>query len=268
MTCLRKAGLDGELFSDRGELARALQDPQQRRRCRCQVAAGGDGTVRWMVNQCPRLPLGVFPLGGENLLARHFGVRRHPQRLANGILADNHTRVDLGTVNGQYFTLMASVGLDAEVVDRLHRSRAGHVNKWTYARKITESLREFDFPQFTVEHPDGDYEDVVGHHVFLFNFPEYAMRLPICRRARGDDGLLDLLVCQRPGLLQMSRYLLAMLKGNHYQMPDVIHRRVKRIVVRSAGTAAIQADGDDIGKVPASVEIVPDGLTLVLPRQT
>ena len=266
MAFLGRAGFDGELFPDRDELSQALRDPQRRQCCRCLVAAGGDGTVRWLVNEQRDFPLAVFPLGGENLLARHYGARRDPQQLVDAITAERHAHVDLGLVNGQYFTLMTSIGLDADVVERLHRSRCGHVNKWTYARRVAESLAQFKFPALTVEHPDGDHENVVGHHVFLFNFPEYAFRLPICHRACSDDGLLDLLVCRRPGIFRTSRYLWAILRRGHYDMPDVVHYRVKRVVVHSETTAPIQADGDEAGRTPAKIEVVPQALTLVVPQ--
>ena len=51
--------LESELH--RGGLANSL---------RCIVAAGGDGTVAGVANQAPGVPLALFPLGTENLLAR------------------------------------------------------------------------------------------------------------------------------------------------------------------------------------------------------
>src|SRR4051794_15992536 len=55
--------------------------------CRCLVAAGGDGTVAALINECPTRPITVLPAGTENLFARHFRVRPTPEVVAATIAA-------------------------------------------------------------------------------------------------------------------------------------------------------------------------------------
>src|SRR5262249_2926667 len=98
---------------------RAAGDPH----CRCLVAVGGDGTVSAVLNERSSLPLTVLRAGTENLVARHFGLRRDPKSLVRTIVADRPVRVDVGEAAGRRFLLMAGFGFDADVVTRHHRGR-------------------------------------------------------------------------------------------------------------------------------------------------
>ena len=90
--------------------------------CRCLVAVGGDGTVSALLNERPPLPVTVLPAGTENLVARHFGLRRDPRSLAGTIAAGRSVPVDVGQAAGRRFLLMAGFGFDAEIVSRHHQS--------------------------------------------------------------------------------------------------------------------------------------------------
>ena len=62
---------------DRTKLVRRAENDSD---CRCLVAVGGDGTVAALLNECPQVPVSVFPAGTENLVAQQLGVRRDPRR--------------------------------------------------------------------------------------------------------------------------------------------------------------------------------------------
>jgi diacylglycerol kinase family enzyme len=87
--------------------------------------------------------------------------------------------------------------------------------------------------------------------------------LPIGAGARGDDGWLDLLVLQRPGLLNLARYLDAVV--SRYRLSDLKRRRVKRVRMWSEQEVPVQVDGDPAGMLPLDVEVVPGALRLALP---
>ncbi|MGL5094366.1 MAG: diacylglycerol kinase family protein, partial [Planctomycetia bacterium] len=76
---LRRNGLEPDVYTDRAAFAAATADGAADAACRCLVAAGGDGTVAWVLNQSRAMgpgaaPIAVVPLGSENLLARRLGV--------------------------------------------------------------------------------------------------------------------------------------------------------------------------------------------------
>src|SRR4051812_46626799 len=64
---LRRHGLDSRVAWTPAERSALVAEAGPDDRCRCLVAAGGDGTVAALVNECPEVPLTVLPVGTENL---------------------------------------------------------------------------------------------------------------------------------------------------------------------------------------------------------
>lgn len=260
---LKARSLRPEVFSDRDAFRGAVTDPEHIRECRCQVAAGGDGTLSWVVNSQRQSPVALFPLGSENLLARHLGIRRDAAAVEQTICDFRRRTIDLGRANGLYFSLIASAGFDSAVVRRLHASRLGNITRWDYVRAIAHCLARFDYPEMAVQ-ADDEPEEFTGRHVFVFNSREYAMRIPICPTAVVDDRLLDLVVLRRPGKLNVLRYLCTIFTGRHYRLPDVVCRKVRKLRIRGAGLP-LECDGDPAGELPVDIEVVPASLTVLVP---
>jgi diacylglycerol kinase family enzyme len=93
-------------------------------------AFGGDGTVNEAANGLAgtATALTVLPGGSNNVVAKLLGI---PTDLVDATehilqLADRWEPrvVDLGIVNGRYFTFAAGMGLDASVVERVDRNPA------------------------------------------------------------------------------------------------------------------------------------------------
>ena len=105
------------------------------------VAFGGDGTVNEAANGLAGTgtPLTVLPGGSNNVFCKMLGIpndvvdaTEHLLRLADRW---EPRAVDLGCVNGRYFTFAAGVGLDASVVERVdaHPRLKAKYGAWYYA---------------------------------------------------------------------------------------------------------------------------------------
>jgi diacylglycerol kinase family enzyme len=253
---------------------------------RCVVAAGGDGTLVETLNRAPGCPVALLPVGTENLVARFWRIERSGRKLADIIASGACRRLDLARVEaaapggagsqpgeagqvtnlphgGRLFCLMAGAGFDAEVVHRLHRHRYGHINQFTYAWPILQTLRRYRYPVMDVETDAG--ERLRGALVIVFNMPQYAAGLPVAPDARGDDGLLNLCVFERGGIANLFRYLVNILRGRREKMRDLHRRLVRRVRLNAVGAVRVQTDGDPAGCLPATIEAVPGALTLLVP---
>jgi diacylglycerol kinase (ATP) len=265
---LGRRGLPGRILWSPAERSAALLDPGRMATCRAVVAAGGDGTVADVVNELPAgVPLAALPAGNENLFARALGFDADPERLAAAVARGHTRRLDLGRARGRLFTLVAGVGFDAEVVRRLSAWRAAgptlrRVTRLSYARPLAAALAAGPGPRLTIE---ADGREAHGLQCLVVNIPAYALGLQPAPAARPDDGLLDWVVFQRPGLLALGRYTWAMVRRRHLERRDVAHGRARTIRVRSEDPAPVQVDGDPAGCTPLEITVVPAALTVIVP---
>ncbi len=280
VSALAKHGLSARVawtLDERTALVdRSRHDPS----CRCLVAAGGDGTVAALVNEMPSVPVTVLPVGTENLFARHFGIRRQPEIIAETIAQGRCCRLDLGLTGAQRrFTLMAGIGFDADVVSRHHLARVSRTgamrptHRAAYVEPVLRASLGYRFPPLTIQIEDGERaETLVGSTAFLFNLPRYALGLPFAPTAQGDDGLLDLVVFRNAGPLQALRYLWLVVRGIHLKRAGVFYRKVRRVVISSSEPVPVQLDGDPGGSItpqrqgqPWTVEVLPRAIDVLVP---
>lgn len=255
------------------------------RSLRALVAVGGDGTLNRLVNQVPRgTPLAVLPVGTENLLARQLGYRFDPEQLVATLEQRQLRFLDAGQINGRVFLLMASCGFDAEVVRRFHAARQGHIRRWHYAGHICRAMASYEFPQVQV-YCDTSAEDgpqarggaagafraapnraeFAGAWSFVSNLPCYGGGFRVSPGAVADDGLLDLAVFRRGGVLAGLAYVAATRLGWQNHLAGVQLRPVRRVTWTSEHPVPYQVDGDPGGWLPATIEVLPGHLAYLVP---
>ena len=261
---LEQRGFSVRLIDSVSEYIQAVNG--KGRGVRCIVAAGGDGTAELAASHAGDIPIAVFPLGTENLLAKYLGITAHPQRTADMIARGQTRRIDVGRVNDHAFLIMLSCGFDAEVVRRLHDGREGNITHLSYALPIIDAIRNYRYPNLhvAIETAEGRVERDC-HWVFVFNAPAYAAGLQIVSDADPSDGEFDVATFSGGsfwhGLWQFSAVVL----GQHHEMPEFQVHRGKRIEISSsAAEVPFQIDGDPGGFLPAEISVEPLRLTLIV----
>jgi len=262
---LRRHGLNPRLFSDRGRLDAALSDPDRRASLHALVAAGGDGTVLDVINRHPGAPIGIFPLGTENLLARQFGIPQEGTVAAEIVATGRAIPLDLGRIGDRRFAIMVSVGFDAAVIHAAHAARTGHIRRSHYVWPIGMTLQQYAYPELQVFLDDAA-RPVSGRMVVIANLASYALGLPIVPSARGDDGLLDVRIFHSGSTFHLLRYLYMVTTWSLDDLPDVTSVRAKSVRIESAVSAPVQADGDPAETTPCTVTIEPAAARLFVPR--
>ena len=277
---LKRQGLSVEVSSDLAEVAAAADRLHAEGRLRALVGVGGDGTAAELVNRtAPGVPIALLPSGTANLLARHFRLPFEPEKLGRLIAEGSHVRLDAGRAAGRIFLLMVGCGFDAEVVRRVHDARhaggGGHIGYLSYIKPILQSIRSYEYPEITVYCDESsdvavdapDAPAVVGRWVFVCNLPRYGWGLKLAPDAVGTDGILDLCTYGRGSLVGALRFLLAVQFGaRHGRMADCTIGRARRFRITSDKPVAYQLDGDPGGFLPLEIEVLPDRLTLIVPR--
>jgi diacylglycerol kinase family enzyme len=221
------------------------------------LVVGGDGAVRLAGDSAARTgtPLYTFPLGTENLFAREFGIGRSRRQLLGALERFEIRRVDLGVAGEESFLLMASLGLDASMVQEVADRRRGGITRLSYIVPGLRQLRRWRAPRLTI-HVDDEVVVREGRgFVVVANSRQYAARLDPALRASMSDGLLDVVFfpCGAgPGVLA---WLFACRTRTQVRSTRVTYRRGSRILLRSEPEHPYQLDGDAPGPTSPASEL-------------
>ena len=232
---------------------------------RAVVAVGGDGTVRSMAARLAGgdVPLAIVPTGTENLAARALGFRCPARRLGGAVVEGRVRRIDLGEAWADdrpphVFVVMASVGLDADVVAVLNASRTGPISHRSYVVPILRVARAWTGPWIEVEAapseaPCAAAPATVGFRggVLVANLPQYALGFNPARDANPADGALDAVALPARGWPEVIETAARLLAGARVPAPDRLGRTAEW-VIRLDRPAWVQADGDPVPGGPAS----------------
>ncbi|MEZ6127281.1 MAG: diacylglycerol kinase family protein [Planctomycetaceae bacterium] len=261
---LRAAGMAVRLFASRDRFDRFVRSSAVADSLRCLVAAGGDGTVSGLAHRHSDLPIATLPMGTENLVARHLRMPACGATVAQRIVDGAIRKFDTALINGQRFLLMASVGVDADVVRRVHAVRHGNIRHWTYVKPIVQSFLGYEYPSLSVHASDGALLGE-GSHVIVTNMPEYGFRIPFCPLANPHDGLLDVRIFHQTGRLATIPHALRTRLGFADRRAEVTRLLVSEAEIRSSLPAtASQCDGDPAPNCPVRISIDPASLTLIV----
>src|SRR5215204_1739672 len=230
------------------------------------IARGGDGTVHEAIQGLVGFGgrLMVWPAGTANVLARQLGLPRGAEEAARIFVEGKSCRITLGAATGarRYFFMMAGVGLDASVVrsvrPRLKR-RLGEAAFW-YAGLA--HLAHWVPREFTVEVGG---EKLTATYAAVGKAPWYGGGLAITPRARLEDEEFEVCVIDTRSRLRYLRLLSYAMRGGAPEegTRGLTFRRAARL--RCTGEVAVQADGELIGELPMTFEVVKEGLQVIVP---
>lgn len=234
------------------------------------VVAGGDGAVRTVAPEAARagVPLWAAPCGTENLVARAFGTCTDPRRIASALRRGQSRPIDLPSVGGAPFVVMASVGFDADVVHLLAARRAGAISHLSYAGPIFAAMRDWR-PSDLVWEVDGERERLGPGMVVVANLREYGVRLDPAAGAVPDDRLLDAVFIPAGSAASLAAWVPLLWSGLHRHHRSLRERRGSRVVVESDPPVRLQIDGDAAGDPSGSsrlaFEMTRERLRMLLP---
>lgn len=234
------------------------------------VVVGGDGSVRMASTIAVQrdLPLWQSPCGTENLFAREFGMVRDAGAIAAALEAGRVRRMDLGVIDGQPFTLMASVGYDASVVHRLARVRKGAISHLSYLRPMIAELASLRPPTVSVRVDGQSIIEGRSGMLVVANCKQYAMRLNPASDAAVNDGLLDVVFLPHTTRLGLAGWMIDTLRSKHLDRRRSVFRRGEAVEIIAHDQAlCFQVDGDALLKretEPAEDSSVADAMDRAL----
>jgi diacylglycerol kinase (ATP) len=268
-------GLDAELHPTHGprhatHLARELAPSTD-----IIVVVGGDGTINEVVGGMaeagdaaiatggakPGCRLGIVPAGTINVVALELKLPFGLKDACTVIAAGQSLPLDVGKVNDRRFVLMTGAvtirNLDLRLKRRL-RSLA------FVGTGLTKGLAH-PHPEFLVT-VDGTTRRAT--FMVASNFRYYAAHLSMTPTADPTDGLLDIMLFHGTTKRTILGFWVRVPGRLHVRSRSVTTLRAKQAelaLLEGSEPVWLQADGEIVGQLPATVQIEPAAIQVLVP---
>jgi diacylglycerol kinase (ATP) len=229
---------------------------------------GGDGSVGLAANGILETgaTLAVLPSGTGDDFAHSLGVGSlgaAVRALADpNVVPIDVVRVATGTERRVYVNV-AGAGFDSEVNEAANAMRLDVGATATYVASVVKTLSRFTPAGFRIELDD----DVVeGPHmlVVVANAVRYGGGMRVAPTASVVDGALDVLLLRALGTGAFLRAFPKVFRGTHIRHPAVTMATARRVSIEADRRVQVYADGERVGPLPATFEVVPAALPIVV----
>ena len=264
LSFLQTRGLSAELAfttapGDGERLVRSALDRGVRQIAVC----GGDGSIHEAINGLAGSNgvLGIVPCGRGNDFARALGIPKKIKAAVEVLVNGQNRQIDLSRIGHRYFGTVACLGFDAEVSRATRKGSARLGATVSYVSALLKELVRYQCPAVRLE---GDFGIFEGD-IFLTamgNTPFYGSGIQIAPGAKIDDGLLTVCLVKSVSRQNVLLLLPKVYSGGHIDHPAVQMLQTRSLIITAKDDLWLFADGEPIGQTPATVEIVPNVLTV------
>ncbi len=243
------------------------------------VTVGGDGTANEVINGffSGNEPInrdaafGYISTGTGGDLGRTIGSPKDLSSAVKNFVNNPLRPLDVGRVTYldnhgkaalRYFINVAGLGLDGDTVDRVNRtSKAlGGFISFLWGTVVSIALYKNKKMEIAVDGITICNEPVttvvVGNGCYfgggMFALPQAVM----------DDGLFDIIILHDLSKLNLLVSLPRVYRGTHLSHPRITSLRGKKIEVYSDELVLLNLDGEQPGRAPAKIELLPGAINL------
>ncbi len=249
--------------------------------CQMVVAVGGDGTVNEVVNGLFRngaplnseLVLGIIPLGSGCDLARSLGITFENAPALKSQWSGQTRKLDIGKVEftnlqGQsrdrLFVNIADLGAGGLVVERAGKAPAILGPRPNYVWGILTAAVAYRAREVAISVDGESPVNVAIRNAIVANGRYFGRGFLAAPEARMDDGLFDIICIGNLGTLEAIWNVPRLRNGTHLSHRKVSHRRGRRVEVTSEEDVLLEMDGDLVGTLPVTCEVIPAAINVMV----
>ena len=239
------------------------------------IGVGGDGTMNEIANGFyedtkiinPETSLGIVPSGTGCDFTRSLNIPSGLKNALKVLTEAPSARIDVGRVEfkahsgkitERFFLNIADFGIGGEVVRKVNERRLERKAS-SYVRCLISAMVQYRSKKLSIrvdgqDLPEGEY--LIGA---VANGRVFGKGMKIAPTARLDDGLFDMVLVKGMKFLEFCRHGWKLINGRHLSHPKISLVRGSRIeaVSESGETVLLELDGEQLGTLPATFEIVP-----------
>jgi diacylglycerol kinase (ATP) len=266
------------------------------------VAIGGDGTLNEVANGFfeepvgihsdkingpasgspplkpinPDAIMGIVPAGTRNVLAKSLGL---PEGIVNCcktfdagspkkmdvIYATVTSEEDRSSTTTRICLNAAEMGVGGEIIERAKKVREvvnSRIVSTITSIAATLPTYQSNECEISIDNNRKKFATKMTMAV-IANGQFLGGGFKVAPHASMSDGLLDLVVLKDSGSLKMIDELINMKDGDYKEEDNIIYRQVRKVSLTSKERdVTVTVDGEPIGILPATFEVIPNALTI------
>lgn len=227
---------------------------------------GGDGTIANVVGGLVKreLPIAILAGGTANVLATELRIPRNFHRASSLICHKTHhfKEIDVGEVNGRYFTLRVGVGIEANTVDQTHHRMKKGFGPLAYALSAVNAImgtRQMEFHLCL----DGKMVHTKGLSCIVANSGNLGVQGVGFSPTDMSDGKLDVFLVRSAhlnSLFAVVTHVVTKVNTNAIQ-----HWRVTDIEMECTPKQKVHYDGEILGDEKVKIHLHHKALKVLVP---
>jgi diacylglycerol kinase (ATP) len=245
------------------------------------VGVGGDGTMNEIANGFfegktlinPKSVMGIVPSGTGCDFIRSLHIPSNLRKAMEVFTQAPSPAIDIGiarfrTPGGlekeRYFLNVADFGFGGEVLERMDQTRAKR-KAASYLKSALATFMHYKNKRIKIkvdgeEIPQGEY--LIGA---ISNGRIFGKGMKIAPNALLDDELFDVILVRGMKVWEFLRNVWKIYAGTHLSHPKISSiqgKKIEAIAEDPDENILIEIDGEQVGKLPATFEIVPQALSV------
>ncbi len=228
---------------------------------------GGDGMAQRCIDTLAGTDaaLAIVPAGTSNLLASNLGIPKTVEAAVDVGLHGRRRRIDLASLNGERFAVMAGAGFDARMIDGADGKLKGRLGRLAYIWTGAKSLRVRPF-EARIRVDGSSWYKGPASCILAGNMGSLFAGVEVFADAEPDDGMLDLAVITADGVAQWAGTVARTVTGHPERSPNFRATKARKVKVKLDRKVLYELDGGTRTKVKAyRLAVEPGAITVCVP---
>lgn len=232
------------------------------------VAVGGDGTINEVASFLigkPNVKMGIVAAGTGNDTIQLLGFPNRFEDKDWDIFLEGHSvKIDTGVCNGKAFLNGMGLGFDAHVAAQNYNEDGSVKRKGgdKYLYHILKTLLTYKEQNFKIlngkEHSESEY-----FMSTIANGRRFAAKYFITPEALSNDGLLDVCLVKKIGLLSRIRLFMQVPTGSHLSNKNLEYFKTESLNIRFDKRVPFHLDGELYFDTDLEVSVKPKSLEMI-----
>lgn len=233
------------------------------------IACGGDGTVNEVATGVAKsknkVPVAILSSGTVNDFANYMNIPTRIVDFFEMIKREEVIDIDLGRIDDNYFVNVAAGGLLTTVGYQVLPEAKAILGRMAY---YFEGLKELVVEGLEPIKVSFESEEYTNDEEILLFLVSNSSSIGGFKKLAPDadvlDGLIDVLIIRDSDVAELANIFFNVLRGDHINHPNVVYFKTKSITIKCDGDIPIDIDGEYGGKLPATFQVVPKGMKLIV----